>query len=175
MGKVGRGLASGRMEIPLDRFKYEQYRTTPEWAALRVQALLLAGYRCRLCNRDHGSLHVHHRTYERIGHEDIEDLTVLCPACHDAYHKVRGGVGKGSAGKPKRKQPPRPKTPEQVAEKVRRKVAFKEKKDAAQRHAQRREEQSRPDPPCIACSSSSPDRSPPVFLRRASEDTGLRF
>jgi 5-methylcytosine-specific restriction endonuclease McrA len=32
------------------------------------------------------SLDVHHRTYERFGHEDVDDLTVLCRTCHDLFH-----------------------------------------------------------------------------------------
>jgi hypothetical protein len=30
-------------------------------------------------------LQVHHRDYSRLGHEDPEDLTVLCARCHKAF------------------------------------------------------------------------------------------
>jgi replicative DNA helicase len=32
-------------------------------------------------------LEVHHRTYERIGQERSEDLTVLCDVCHGLFHE----------------------------------------------------------------------------------------
>ena len=54
----------------------DRLRTLPEeWA----------DYRCQVCNSPH-DLHVHHRTYERVGHEDPADLTVLCMWCHDLFH-----------------------------------------------------------------------------------------
>lgn len=34
-------------------------------------------------------LHVHHRTYERLGEELPEDLVVLCEVCHEAYELGR--------------------------------------------------------------------------------------
>ena len=33
----------------------------------------------------HGD-HVHHRTYDRLGHEEAADLVVLCGSCHDRFH-----------------------------------------------------------------------------------------
>ena len=32
-------------------------------------------------------LQVHHLTYERVFHEEIEDLILLCPKCHKKHHK----------------------------------------------------------------------------------------
>jgi hypothetical protein len=31
-------------------------------------------------------MHVHHRTYERIGHEKLSDLCLLCGPCHRLFH-----------------------------------------------------------------------------------------
>ena len=44
--------------------------------------------RCQICNKSgkSKSLHVHHRTYERLGLELPEDLTVLCAGCHAKFH-----------------------------------------------------------------------------------------
>lgn len=64
---------------------YNEYLGSPGWKQKRDYALQRAGYRCQLCNRqDH--LEVHHRTYDRLGHEDPTDLTVLCRRCHGAFH-----------------------------------------------------------------------------------------
>jgi hypothetical protein len=64
---------------------YDRYMKSPEWKEKRKQAIAEAGDRCQLCNNDH-FLHVHHRTYERFGCEEISDLTVLCGYCHAKHH-----------------------------------------------------------------------------------------
>ena len=43
--------------------------------------------RCSLCNRQTKTLHVHHRTYARLGRELPGDLTVLCDECHRLFHE----------------------------------------------------------------------------------------
>ena len=67
------------------RFDYEAYLKSDEWASRREFILEWADYRCQVCNSPH-DLHVHHRAYERVGHEDPADLTVLCMWCHDLFH-----------------------------------------------------------------------------------------
>jgi 5-methylcytosine-specific restriction endonuclease McrA len=66
---------------------YGEYLQTPEWKEMRGYALEVATHRCQVCNSAK-SLQVHHRTYERRGHENLEDLTVLCKACHELYHQT---------------------------------------------------------------------------------------
>jgi 5-methylcytosine-specific restriction endonuclease McrA len=65
---------------------YVDYLETPEWDQMRQTALFVADYRCQVCNRDDETLDVHHRTYERLGQELLEDLFVLCRSCHLTYH-----------------------------------------------------------------------------------------
>jgi 5-methylcytosine-specific restriction endonuclease McrA len=67
------------------RFDYESYLRTDAWRERREIALEWACHQCQVCNSPH-DLVVHHRTYERIGHEDPADLTVLCSGCHDLFH-----------------------------------------------------------------------------------------
>ena len=71
--------------LPPRELSYEEYLTSEEWRLRRELALAIADHRCQLCNSP-AHLQVHHRTYERIGHEDTADLTVLCLTCHDAFH-----------------------------------------------------------------------------------------
>lgn len=52
------------------------------WRAIREQCLARDDYRCRLCNSP-DALQAHHRTYERFGKEELNDLTTLCESCHD--------------------------------------------------------------------------------------------
>lgn len=66
--------------------EYAEYLQTPEWRSKRQWALERAGNRCQVCNCT-GEMHVHHRTYENLGHEQPGDLTVLCRACHGLYHE----------------------------------------------------------------------------------------
>lgn len=65
--------------------EYRAYLLSPEWKARREEALERAGHRCQICYSA-GDLEVHHRTYQRFGHEAPGDLTVLCTACHALYH-----------------------------------------------------------------------------------------
>lgn len=41
------------------------------------------------------NLQLHHMTYERVGRERLEDLTPLCPTCHNMIHVLvdRGELG----------------------------------------------------------------------------------
>ncbi len=65
---------------------YEKYLKTPEWAAKREQVLERDARRCRACNSPE-KLEVHHRTYARLEHEDLNDLTTLCESCHEHFHR----------------------------------------------------------------------------------------
>jgi hypothetical protein len=65
--------------------EYRAYIQSKEWFALRRLALEQAEHRCQLCDRAE-NLRVHHRTYERLGHERLTDLTVLCAVCHRSFH-----------------------------------------------------------------------------------------
>ena len=70
---------------------YRKYLQSEHWKAFRLKALERAGYACQLCNRkqkDGATLHVHHRSYTRIGHEDEMDVVVLCSECHKKFHGI---------------------------------------------------------------------------------------
>jgi hypothetical protein len=78
-----------RRILKLRSLPYEQYLKTPEWKQKRDEALERDGHRCRACNGSK-KLEVHHRTYERRGNEDLNDLTTLCESCHELFHKKIG-------------------------------------------------------------------------------------
>lgn len=65
---------------------YADYLLSPEWRERRKQALDWARNACQLCNSPQEPLHVHHRTYDRLGAELPADLVVLCEDCHDKHH-----------------------------------------------------------------------------------------
>lgn len=73
-------LAKSKTYVP-----YAEYLQSPEWKAKQQKARQFANHRCQVCNSPEG-LNVHHRTYERLGHEHMGDLTVLCKNCHEIFH-----------------------------------------------------------------------------------------
>lgn len=65
---------------------YSDYLQTDHWRMVRKLKLKQAGYKCQKCGASNTVLHVHHRTYENRGNEDLRDLVVLCKQCHDREH-----------------------------------------------------------------------------------------
>ncbi len=77
-------------EIPdVSHLTYEEYLSSVEWRDRRSILLDRFSHKCQICGSS-AKLQIHHRTYERVGNERIEDLTVLCDACHGLYHAHRG-------------------------------------------------------------------------------------
>lgn len=72
----------------MEEMTYKQYLNSSDWRKKANAAKLRALSRCQLCNESHtpNELHAHHRTYERLGHENEMDLTVLCIRCHEIFH-----------------------------------------------------------------------------------------
>jgi hypothetical protein len=75
--------------------RYKAHLRSPEWAAIREEALIRSGYRCQLCGlpleklrRLRRRLEVHHNNYANLGHEQPEDLVVLCAGGTGACHAV---------------------------------------------------------------------------------------
>lgn len=83
---------------PADRSEVERLRALPyadylqseHWKTTRRVVVWDADFRCQLCNTcelgQPWGLHVHHRTYERLGYERRQDLIALCPDCHARFH-----------------------------------------------------------------------------------------
>jgi 5-methylcytosine-specific restriction endonuclease McrA len=60
---------------------HRENQRTPRYRELRNQALAHAGYKCESCAAK-GRLQLHHRHYETLGSERLEDVMVLCDTCH---------------------------------------------------------------------------------------------
>jgi 5-methylcytosine-specific restriction endonuclease McrA len=67
---------------------YLVYLKSLYWQYQRSRALCRAGLKCEKCGGVPASveLEVHHKTYERLGEEELEDLVVLCHGCHREEH-----------------------------------------------------------------------------------------
>jgi len=68
--------------------EYLDYMQSPEWQEVRQQKLAEAGWKCERCGATEG-LQVHHWTYERLFHELMRDLEVLCEEHHKAADEAR--------------------------------------------------------------------------------------
>jgi hypothetical protein len=72
----------------LARRDYGAYLLTTHWRRTRERLFALRGEACEACGTT-AALHVHHRSYRRIGHEALDDLQILCRECHSAMHPHR--------------------------------------------------------------------------------------
>lgn len=75
-----------RVPKPKRPFDYWRYMASPEWHATKLLALDRAKHKCDICGAKE-RLHVHHRTYRRLGREELSDLQVLCQGCHENHHE----------------------------------------------------------------------------------------
>ncbi len=84
---TGMHAAQQRTQL-LSDMPYQDYLRSDEWRRLRVLVIDRAGGRCERCRCTAGEWNVHHLTYERRGHELLEDLVLLCRPCHEAAHGI---------------------------------------------------------------------------------------
>jgi len=64
---------------------YQDYIISQKWQDLRKAVLKRDKYQCQLCNSKK-DLQVHHKTYDRFGYENLDDLITLCKVCHEKHH-----------------------------------------------------------------------------------------
>jgi len=99
--KKPKGYHSNRDDIPkdnpidkdnIDRFLAEKskYFNSDAWKTLRRRIRKRDGNQCVLCGTSKKQLAVHHKTYERFGNEDEDDLVTLCKDCHTDVHNTLG-------------------------------------------------------------------------------------
>lgn len=62
---------------------YQTYINSPEWK--EKASRLKTGGVCLVC-KSNTNLHVHHLSYENLGHETSNDLVVLCAIHHRKAH-----------------------------------------------------------------------------------------
>jgi hypothetical protein len=77
--------------------KYRDYLKTEHWIKVRSSVLEAYEHACSFCCAG-DDLHVHHRTYKRIGNEKWGDVVVLCKECHSVFHANRKADGQFEYG-----------------------------------------------------------------------------
>lgn len=85
------------------------YYLTEHWQSVKQRYYKRHPYECNKCGKTWG-LHLHHKTYERLGRERDSDLMYLCRNCHQRLHtkerkaaRRRRGASKKQGNKPKKK------------------------------------------------------------------------
>ena len=77
----------------MNKTTYKRYLRTQNWQKLRFEVLKRSGGKCERCGFQpykRGGLQIHHLSYDRVGHESLEDLIAICPRCHMEIHKITG-------------------------------------------------------------------------------------
>lgn len=64
---------------------YEEYLHSKEWRIKRAKILERSGGFCEVCE-DRPAVTAHHKTYEKLCCEPLEDLTAVCQSCHELLH-----------------------------------------------------------------------------------------
>lgn len=70
---------------------YNAYLKSIRWALLRVKVLTMVGYKCEACQST-DTLQLHHRHYQTLGQEGLDDVVILCKTCHDLVHRIQNGL-----------------------------------------------------------------------------------
>lgn len=89
-----------RREVRDIRLREQGYRSYPHylksahWADVRREYQASGLPQDCFCGETE-AIQLHHMTYERVGREELSDLTPLCPTCHAMVHtlEARGEIG----------------------------------------------------------------------------------
>lgn len=66
---------------------YKEYIKSHYWQYIKYQVLIRDNYRCVMCGSEN-NLCVHHKTYDFVGDEHLDELVTLCRKCHYKIHKT---------------------------------------------------------------------------------------
>ena len=68
---------------------YQDYLQSAHWKDVK-QRYYRSKFKkeCFICGKKNLPLHLHHRTYKRLGKEKLNDLILLCENCHHLLHKM---------------------------------------------------------------------------------------
>lgn len=64
---------------------YQEYLESNLWKEKRTWILKCFKNKCQKCG-EKGFLQVHHKNYNSVGNENMDDVTVLCYKCHKEEH-----------------------------------------------------------------------------------------
>lgn len=71
----------------MNRTEYAAYLRSPHWRRLRKRYQAERPWACDICEDDE-RLELHHKTYDRVGDGQLDDLIPLCQRCHSLLHQL---------------------------------------------------------------------------------------
>lgn len=81
---------------PFYRSSYGAYLASREWALKKAAIEKRSGGKCERCRRAYAT-EVHHRTYEHLYAEPLEDLIHICRPCHE-YESGKSDIDPANNG-----------------------------------------------------------------------------
>lgn len=76
------------------RQQYLRVIRSERWRLIKQRVVRERGNKCEGCGESGCRLDLHHDTYERLGHELLSDLRLLCRDCHRAEDIFRAERGR---------------------------------------------------------------------------------
>lgn len=70
-----------------NKYKYYKYLESIEWKIIRNDRMKIDNYLCHEC-LERSAEEVHHKTYDRLFKENLEDLISVCKPCHKKLHRL---------------------------------------------------------------------------------------
>jgi len=70
----------------MNKKEYQEYLQSPHWKRCVYAMHRIKSEDCELCLQPFHNYHIHHLSYDNIGHEQFEDLMRLCDICHKQVH-----------------------------------------------------------------------------------------
>jgi len=74
----------------MSRQQKKDHLQSEYWSKLKVAKLQQCGNYCEKCGKLSKHLDLHHKTYIRLGFEDISNVILLCRTCHEHQHQHYG-------------------------------------------------------------------------------------
>ena len=74
----------------MNKAQYKKYIQSQKWKTKRLQYFKRYGNECKKCGLKgikRNLMHLHHKTYDRLGKEKLTDLVSLCKKCHTFFHR----------------------------------------------------------------------------------------
>ena len=73
----------------MNKKKHQAYLQSKHWKEVKRKYARTHEYKCYVCGKRR-KLHLHHRTYKRLGNERMSDLVYLCEKHHEELHRLVG-------------------------------------------------------------------------------------
>ena len=65
---------------------YDNFLASDWWKMKREAIFEAKGKKCEICGSKF-RVEIHHKTYQHLGNERLDDVLVVCHSCHSKIHK----------------------------------------------------------------------------------------